>query len=215
MEPARAHLWRILLVVSGVVAMAGGAMHPSAEVDGNVREDLAQMTAQDAWVPGHTMLAVGTALLALGLWSAWRRRAWPAEVLRPLLAAAVAFSLYTIETIVHTVAYVDSDALASGDSAPVAYTHLGLAAVLYPLSGLALTYLSVQIWKAGRPAHRVIAAVGVLGGLIHAASVPLTLLFPNDDVSALFPVAAVALTIWSVSLGLIGFRSRVATPAAA
>ncbi len=208
MERARAQLWRVLLVISGVVAMVGGTMHPSAEVDGNVREDLAQMTANDSWVPGHTLVAIGTALLALGLWSAWRQRAWPAQVLRALLVAAVAFALYTVETIVHTVAHVDSDALRTGDSAPVAYSHLGLAALLYPVSGLALAYVSVQIWKAGRTAHRVIAVVGVAGGLVHAVSVPLTLLFQDRDVSPLFPVAAVMITIWSVSLGLIGFSSR-------
>jgi hypothetical protein len=86
-------------------------------------------------------------------------------------------------------------------------SHLALAAVLYPVSGLALAYLSIRIWKAGRTAHRVIAVIGVAGGLVHAASVPLTLLFQNSDFTSLFPAAAMLTTLWAVTLGLVGFRS--------
>jgi hypothetical protein len=207
MDIVRDHGWRIALVLSGILTLAGGSMHPDAATKGSVRVELAQMTADDRWVPGHALIAVGTALLALGLWSAYRRHAWPASVLGALLVAAVAFSLYTVETVMHMLASVDSDALRTGDTAPVAMSHLALAAVLYPVSGLALAYLSIRIWKAGRTAHRVIAVIGVVGGLVHAASVPLTLLFQNSDFTSLFPAAAMLTTLWAVTLGLVGFRS--------
>jgi hypothetical protein len=182
-------------------------MHPTAQDDGSVREELAQMTADDQWVPGHALVAVGTALLAVGLWTAFRQRAWPAPVLPALKLAAVAFSLYTVETVMHTLASVDSEALAAGEAAPVAITHLALAAVLYPVSGLALAYVSARMWQVGRTAHRVIAVVGVLGGIVHAASVPLTLIFTDSNANDLFPVAGILITLWSVTLGLIGFSS--------
>lgn len=207
MDIVKRHGWRIALVLSGVLSLAGGSMHPAAQDDGTVREELAQMTADDAWVPGHALIAVGTALLALALWTALRQRAWPDPVLPALKIAAVAFSLYTVETVMHTVASVDSEALASGGAAPVAITHLALAAVLYPVSGLALVYLSYRMWHAGRVAHRVIAVIGILGGIVHAASTPLTLIFQDSNANDLFPVAAILITLWSVILGLVGFTS--------
>ena len=60
--------------------------------------------------------------------------------------------LYLIEAVFHLAAVVDSDALARGDAAPVAFTHMGLALVLSPVAGLAV--------------------VGIVGGLPVAAPAP-------------------------------------------
>jgi hypothetical protein len=45
----------------------GGRMHPDAE-DSLVQE-LATMTADDRWIPGHLLIVAGTVLMVGGLWA--------------------------------------------------------------------------------------------------------------------------------------------------
>ena len=137
--------WRLPLVASWLLMVIGGPMHPDAEAEDSLRQELATMTADDRWVPGHTLIAVATLLLAVGLWGAYRSGAWP-TARTALRWGAVAISLYVVETVMHLAAVVDSDALAAGESAPVAFGHIGLALVLYPVSGLAIAWLA---WSLG------------------------------------------------------------------
>ena len=57
---------------------------------------------------------------------------------RWLLLAIVTTALEAVEMGVHTVAYVDVDALALGHSTPVLTTHLWLATLIYPLFAVSL-----------------------------------------------------------------------------
>ena len=51
--------WQLALVASGLLAAVGGGMHPDVDAAGNTaREELAVMTADDAWVPGHSLLTL-------------------------------------------------------------------------------------------------------------------------------------------------------------
>ena len=90
MNPLRTHLWRITLVASGVLLAVGGPMHPESDARDSLREELATMTADERWVPGHSIIVVSTLLLATGLWLAWRDRVWPERVQRTLGLAATA-----------------------------------------------------------------------------------------------------------------------------
>jgi hypothetical protein len=206
--PRRPPGWRLALLASGAALLAGGPMHPDSDASGSMREELATMTADDMWVPGHTLLVAGTVLLVVGLWMARRRQVWPQAADRPLAVAVVALSLYAVETVFHLAAVVDSHALHAGHAAPVAFTHLGLAAVLYPVSGLAVVYLAATLARIQGGLRRVVALVGVGGGLAHAVVVPLTFLSPDTEFTPLFAVAGVLLALWALGTAATGDRAE-------
>ncbi len=204
--------WRIALVASGAVSLAGGALHPDSDAADPLREELAVMTADPRWVPGHSLLVLGTLLLVGALYMARLQRVWPRATDRAVLVATVAFALYAVETVFHLAAAVDADALHEGHAAPVAFTHIGLAAVLYPVSGTALVVAAVTLGRAlGGPA-RLVAALGVVGGVAHAAAVPLLLLFPDLEVTPLFAASGVLTALWAIGTGVVGARGRVPAP---
>jgi hypothetical protein len=205
--------WRIALLLSGAASLVGGSLHPDADADDPLREELATMTADPNWVPGHALLLLGTVLLVAGLWTAYRQQVWPAATDRVLLVATCAFGLYAVESVFHLAAVVDSEALHAGHSAPIAYTHVWLAFFLYPVSGIALVVLAASLGRAlGGPAW-VVAVVGVIGGLAHAVSVPLSLMLPDAELTPVFAGAGVLLAAWSLGTGLVGARSRGGRPA--
>jgi len=198
------HGWRILLVASGVLLALGGRMHPSADADDDLRTELATMTADERWIPGHSLIVASTVLLAAGLWWAWRTDAWPTSVRRPLFWAAVVVSVYVLETVAHLGAVADSDALAHGHSAPVAMTHVGLSVVLYPITGWTIALLAWSFGRAWGGWRRAIAAVGILSGMLQAFSVPATLIFPDAEASPMFAGAGISLALFSILTGLVG-----------
>ncbi len=204
--------WRIALVAAGLTMLAGGALHPDADAQDSLREELAAMTADSRWVPGHTLLVIGTVLLAAGLWTARRQRVWPRSVDRALAVATVALSLYAVETVFHLAAAVDSHALHHGDAAPIAFTHVGLASVLYPISGLAVVYLAVTLARAQSGVRRAVALIGVPAGLAHAASVPLTMLWPDTEFTPVFAAAGILLAVWALAIGITGAAARQDAP---
>ena len=204
--------WRLALLASGAALLAGGPMHPDSDASGSIREELATMTGDDMWVPGHTLVVAGTVLLVVGLWMARRRQVWPRTVDRPLAVAVVALSLYAVETVFHLAAVVDTHALHHGHAAPVAFTHLGLAAVLYPVSGLAVVYLAATLFRIQGGLRRAVAAFGVVGGLAHAVVVPLTFLSPDTEFTPLFAVAGVMLALWALGTAATGARAEKTVP---
>lgn len=207
----RNHGWRGCLVLAGVLLIYGGSMHPSADAEDPIRQELATMIADERWVPGHSLTLAGIVLLAAGLWTAYRVRAW-SEISRPLLVGAIAFSLYAVEAAAHLLAFVDAAALANGEAAPVAFAHLGLGTVLYPVSGWALVYLAWSMGRAGGGLRRPIAAVGIVAGLLHAFSVPAALMLPDTELSWMFASAAILIAVWSILVGLAGAPARRRTP---
>ncbi|HTW17898.1 MAG TPA: hypothetical protein VMF51_22415 [Nocardioides sp.] len=212
----RASGWRLALVTSGVLLALGGRMHPEADAADSATQELATMTADERWVPGHTLILASTVLLAAGLWLVLRGRVWPRRVDGTLRIAAVTISLYVVETVFHLAASVDSDELAAGESAPIAWAHLGLSAFLYPASGLALAYLGASLFAAWRGPRRLLALPGIVAGTAHALSVPATILLPDAELSPVFAGAALTLALWSVLLGLASAPYRrpvVAVPA--
>lgn len=202
------HGWRLLLVASGILLAMGGRMHPSADAEDDLRTELATMTADERWIPGHSLIVASTVLLAAGLWWAWRRDVWPTEVRRTLGWASLAVSVYVVETVAHLGAVTDSDALAQGHSAPIAMTHVGLSIVLYPITGWAIALLAWSFGTAWGGWRRVIAAVGVVSGMLQAFSVPSTLLFPDTEISPMFAGAGISLAVFSILTGLVGAPRR-------
>lgn len=202
--------YRPLLALSAVLAVAGGGMHPGADPAGSVRDDLAEMTADPSWVTGHALTAVSAVLLAWALWALHRSGAGlPVRTARAVRIAAVAVSLYVLETLFHLAAVVDSEALAAGQLAPVSGAHVLLSAVLYPVSGCALVLLGLAVLREGRGAPRAGAVLAVLGGAMHAAAVPLVLLRPDADGAPLFAGGAVLLALWSLLTATTGMPTRM------
>lgn len=207
--------FRPLLAISAVLAVAGGGLHPDADPAGSISDDLVEMTADPSWVSGHARTALSTVLLAAGLWALHRRGGLPVRTSRAVRVAAVAVSLYVVETLFHLAATVDSEALAAGDFAPVAGAHVLLSAVLYPVSGVALALLGLAVLREGRGARRAIGLAAVLGGTLHALAVPLVLLLPDTDGAPLFAGGAVLIALWSLLTALADLPTGrpVAAPA--
>lgn len=202
--PAR---FRPLFIAGGLSMALSGPLHPESDAADSTRVELATMTAGDTWLVSHAGVAIGTALLAAGLWAAHRSGRWPATVQRSLRVAAVAVSVYVLETVMHLAAWLDRDALAAGDPAPIAFTHLGMAAVLYPISGLALAALAARLAGASTGGNRVLAGVGVVAGLLHAVSVPLTIAVPDLETTPIFASAGTLLAAWALGTGIAGVRT--------
>ena len=217
MTTLRTHGWRLLLLASGAFMLAGGPRHPESDASHPLREELATMTAHPDWVPAHVLVLVSTVLLALGLWAARASGTWPASTRRALFVGAIAVSVYVIEAVFHLAAVVDSHALAHGGDAPVAFTHVGLSVVLYPITGLAIAGLALSYGRALGGWRRIVAGVGVVAGVAQALSVPLSLVLPDAELSPVFAAAGILTAVWAIGTGAGGVRpgrtARVGTDA--
>jgi uncharacterized membrane protein YozB (DUF420 family) len=212
---ALARRWRLAFVAAGLTMAVGGPMHPESDAEDPLRQELATMASGDTWVLSHSLIALGTALLAAGLWLAVRHGSWPSATHRALRFAAIALSVYVVETIFHLATAVDVDALRDGEVAPVAFAHIALSVVLYPVSGLALAWLSVTLLRSVPFPHKLLAVAGLAGGLLHAVSVPLTLLFPDTELTPAFAGAGMLMAAWALGTGIAGFgpaTRRVPSP---
>jgi hypothetical protein len=203
--------WRLPFIAAGLAMAIGGRLHPEADADRPLSEELATMTAGDTWVLSHSLIAFGTALLVLGLWTAHWNRSWPVTTHRALRVGAAAMSLYLVETVFHLGAVVDADALANGDFAPITLIHLALSILLYPATGFAMVWLAARQIGAVDLPRKIFGVAGVLGGALHAASVPLTMVLPDTELSPVFAGAGLLFSAWAVGTGLTGMP-RPATP---
>jgi hypothetical protein len=204
--------WCPALIASGIAMMIGAPRHPDADAEDSLRHELATMTADHDWVFAHSFIVLSSALLATGLWLAHRSRTWPTSTLRALYIAAIAVAAYTVETVFHLAAKVDTDALRDGDAAPVAFTHVGLAIVLYPVSGFAVAWLAATLFRAVGRLRKPIAVAGIVGGVMHACSVPLTVAFPDNEFTPLFAGSATLLALWSIAMGVFGLGDAARVP---
>jgi len=202
--------WRALFVLGGVLVSAGGFMHP--------RGTMAEMLAEPIWFRGHATSALGYLALCAGL-ALYRRDAAPPERTRRWAgAAAVLMGFEAVEMTVHTFAYVDAGAAAdrvhgATMATPVLTTHLWMATIIYPLTGIAMIAL---IWTGMRErslGSRWTGWLGMAGALAHAAVMPLVFLMDMLQFGILFPMILL-LTMWFILAGAWPRRSRSVAPAA-
>ncbi len=199
------------LITSGALLAVGGSMHPSAPSDLGLRQEFAIMMSDDAWVPGHALIVLSTVLLAIGLALLYRVTPSTRPDRSALRFAHLAVAAYVGETVLHLFSYVDADRLRNGDFAPIAFAHIGLAAVLYPLSGLAVTLLAARWWRTWSVPARTFAAAGIVAGVLHGLSVPLTLTFGDVDTTPFFAFGAIGIAIWSMAAGVVELRAADST----
>ncbi len=212
MNPLRNHGWRLALIASGVLMLTGAPRHPSSDGKDPMRQELAVMTSHPDWVPAHLLVMLSTILLAAGLIMAYRKGVWPG--VQPALGvAAVAVAAYVIETGFHLAAVVDNHALHHGGATPVATTHIWLSVLLYPLTGLAVSYLGFRQLAVWRGARRFLGLPAAIGGLAHAVALPLTLALPDAELSPVFATSAILFATYALVNGLAGAPRPAVVPA--
>src|ERR1043166_2583796 len=111
--------WRILLIISGLLILIGGPMHPGGTME--------QMLANPRWIPGHSLVLLGFVLFLAALGAFRNSKQLPSRTQNWLKLAIAGAVLQTIEMAFHTAAVVDHDHLAAGQSTPVLSTHLTLS----------------------------------------------------------------------------------------
>ena len=207
-EARRAELWRPLFAAAGVLLAVGGSMHPEADDALEFKEQLVVMMSNSSWVPGHSLMALSSMVLVAGLLLARRDSAWAAAG-RLLPLAVVAAAVNSVELVLHTASVVDKDQLAAGGMPPVAFAHLALAVVAYPLFGLTMAALAWRMAGSWAVPLRAVSAAAVLGGVANAVAAPATILLREPAFSVLF-TGAVALALWMVVMGVAGLRQPTA-----
>jgi hypothetical protein len=210
MTSGRFSPWRALFILGGALVITGGSMHPGG--------DMRDMLADPKWIPGHSLMALAFVALAAGL--ALFHRGAPAGRTRWWArAAAVMMVLEAVEMSIHTLAYVDADALSAGSihagaATPVLATHLWMATLVYPLTGVALIGL---IW-AGMREHtlgsRWFGWLGMLGAVAHGAVMPLVFVLGLLQFGILFPMI-IFMALWFILAGVWPVRAHNPVPVAA
>ena len=200
--------WRLLIGLAGVLTFVGGSQHPDSSDSIPLQERMAEMTGDTGpWVIGHGLMTVGAALLVAGLMRARRADAWPtATSILPF--AIVAATANAVELVLHTAAAVDHDRLVDGSWPPLTVTHLGLSLLTYPVFGIAVALLAARLLPAWPTPAKVFAVVGLLAGIANAVSTPLAIILDVDGAAALFPIAAIGISVWLVAVSLVGRTSE-------
>ena len=190
--------WKVAVGLGGVLGFVGGSMHPDSSDSIPLRERMVEMTADTApWAIGHGLMTIGSALLVVGLVVIRRTGAWPtAGPALPFVVAATVAN--TLELVLHTAAVLDHDRLAAGDWPPLTVVHLGLSLVTYPLFGAAIVLLAWRLLPAWPTPAKVIGVIGILAGIANALSTPLAIVVDLEGASALFPIAAIGISVWLV-----------------
>ena len=211
MESGRSVIWRAMFVVGGLLYFVGAFDHPRGMT-------MADMLVDPAWIPSHAGVFVGVLLMTMGLISFRRSAPISARTDRWLLATIVLSVLETIEMGLHTMAYVDADALAPGAleaglSTPVLTLHLWSAILVYTPFAVALTGL---IWMGQRErslGSPWIGWLGIVGAAAHGSVMWLAIVLGVPGTGILFPIAALGISLWFVLAG--AWPTRTPVPLAA
>lgn len=201
MNTNRSYAWRSLFILGGVLILIGGPQHP--------RGTMAQMLVDPAWFRSHALLFGGFLAWTIGLWLLHHARPALALLDRWLRIGVAATALQAFEMAVHTMAYMDAEALVAGTATPVLTAHLWLSVLIYPAFGAAMIGL---IWKGQR--QRALGSpwigwLGILGAAAHGASAPLVIAFNVGAARILFPMLML-LALWFVLAGV--WPTRASAP---
>ncbi|MGO4662973.1 hypothetical protein AB4Z14_13995 [Terrabacter sp. 2TAF16] len=115
----------------------------------------------------------------------------------------VAWAVAAPEFVPHLLAGGEHDALEAGGATPMVDTHLALSTFTTPLVGVSAALLAVAVARAATWPARVLAVLGVVGGLGFAVAAPLLAATGNPEVSNLF-AAQTLIDVW-----IIGTSVRV------
>jgi hypothetical protein len=204
MKLVPSRIWRAFFVMGGLLYSVGAFFHPRGKT-------MADMLVDPAWIPAHTAVFVGFFLVTMGLVSFRRSVPVSPTLGRWLRATLVLAVLQIIEMGLHTMAYVDAEALAHGNlhgglSTPVLTTHIWLSTVVF--TPFAIAFLGL-IWTGTR--ERVLGSpwilwLGVIGAVAYGAVMWLVFVLKIDGAGVLFPIAHLAVPLWFVLAGVWPIR---------
>ena len=207
MKSGRSVVWRALFTVGGLLYFVGAFYHPRGMT-------MAEMLVDPAWMPSHAGVFAGLLAMTVGLMFFRHSSHTSPTMDRWLLATIVLAVLETIEMGLHTLAYVDADALTPGPlegglSTPVLTFHLWFATLVYTPFAVALIGL---IWIGQRErslGSPWIGWLGVIGAAAHGSVMWLAIVFGVPGTGILFPIAALAISLWFVLAGVWPMRTPV------
>jgi len=200
MATPRIDSWRPFYLLGALLILVGGPQHPGGT--------MAQMLADPAWVPSHTMMLGGFVALLVGL-LLHGRRALPERTRRWVRIAALGTALQAVEMVLHTAAVVDAAHLSAGEATPVLSAHLALSVVAYPVFAVTVIGLIVAAARERALGSPWIAWLGVAGAAAHGAATPLVVAAGLEQFRVLFPGIA-AFGLWLLLAAL--WPARAAAP---
>ena len=208
MNRNQTRVWRALFVAGGLLYFVGAFFHPRGMT-------MADMLVDPAWIPSHSGVFIGLLLMTLGLIAFRREGGLSARVDRWLYITIVLAVLELIEMGLHTAAFVDAADLAHGElhggwSTPVLTIHIWFSILVYTPFAVALIGL---IWTAQRDrslGSPWIGWLGIIGAAAHGLVMWLAIVLQVPGTGILFPIAALATSLWFVLAGLWPTKSSPA-----
>ncbi|HEY5978251.1 MAG TPA: hypothetical protein VIT41_01340 [Microlunatus sp.] len=206
--PATPHLNRtgfVLLIAGGAAFFVSGPLHPTGSDTGDKTQQLHSMLVDSAWYPAHLVALVGFACVAAGLLVLKRdpairdRLGW----LLPISAAVAVVAV--LGAVIHLFAATQASQIEQGGTTPLIAAFMGVETIVNPTWGLMIAALAVAGGLTHTLGNRIIAPLGLLGGLAFAVATA-TIAF-IDTFDPLFPVAVLA-GLWLVATGAIGLARR-------
>lgn len=203
LDPAGA----VLLAVGGLAFFVSGPLHPQGSDHGDKTEQLHSMLVDSMWYPAHAIGLLGFACIAAALVALRRQPELRGRLGKALTVATVLALVGTVGAMIHLLAGTQAAGLEDGGMTPLAGLFMGVETLVNPLWGLSLAALAATGGATRALGGRVVAALGVVGGVAFALATA-TIAF-TDLLDPLFPVAGL-LGLWAVAVGVIGaLRRRV------
>jgi hypothetical protein len=200
--------WRIAFALAGAAMMAGGAMHPPGQEELTFLEHTAVMLASPMWPPSHALSLLGALLLLAGLLFGRRDPGFERAVgPKLILIAIIGAVIWCLEGAAHLFAYRDLAALGEGGPTPILDLHLALAVVAYPLGNFPLALVATRLARSWGRVARGIAWLGAAGALAFGVAGPLVVLSRDLRYTNLFPIGAIAVSVWLLTAGLVRPRT--------
>jgi hypothetical protein len=181
--------WRVCFAAFGIFVFAGGPKHPQGT--------MAEMLAHPDWVLSHLLMLAAFASLFAGLILRARPGPTPVRTRGWLRFLTIATGLEVLEMAVHTAAVVDHQHLVAGAATPVLSVHLAMAAMFYPVFGVALIGFILAAARERFVGSPLIGWIGILGAAGHGLSAPLVIVFNQGWAGLLFPTIVLA-AIWAL-----------------
>ncbi len=203
-------LWRSLLGLAGVFLVIGGPLHPKSNPALSFEASTANMLADPHWPLSHGLMLAGELALVFALLGIKRRADLSLTLRRVVQVAFVASILGVVEMTFHLLALFDREALLAGTATPVLTAHLTLAALTYPIFGLSMAALAFVGARGRMVGGASIALLGIVGGIMDAASAPIVVLTHNQQFTWLF-MGMAPLALW-MCLAAVWPRARIRIP---
>ena len=198
-----ARLPGVAFVVSGILLLVGGQLHPRADISLDFDAARAGMLAESLWRVSHVLTLAGIVLVGVALLLILRSGGLASHRSFQLLAV-VAFggtSLHAVEMLPHIFQNMETAEVLSGGSTPINDIQLVLQAISNPVFGIGIAGLAVVGARTRYIGHWTVAVLAVLGGLAFAVAGPAVLITRQPEFSLLF-LGSIGMAVWLIIAGI-------------